>query len=350
MPKVAITVDNRKPIEAVFNVFKEAGIDVVYKACDNEDDVIATAKDADAILVGHSPDTTRRVMQECTKVKAVSRNGVGVDTVDLKAATELGVCVCNTPAINGPEVTDHALALLLAMTRKITEVVRIQNEREWSHNPTAKSKFWGQMRRIAGSTIGIYGFGNIGRNFALTVRGFGPHRILAHDSYVRQINADTYGVEMVDMDTLLRESDIISLHAPATAENDGIFNYEAFSKMKNDALFVNCARGALVDEPGLIRALKEGQIAGAATDVLRTEPPKADDPMYDAPNLIISPHLAGGSNVTSHEGSIQWAENVAAILVGKRPHSVVNRAVTSTIVGLRAANDPRWEGFRDPLI
>ena len=122
---------------------------------------------------------------------------------------------------------------------------------------------------------------------------------------------------MVDLDTLLRESDIISLHAPATAENDGIFNYEAFSKMKNDALFVNCARGALVDEPGLIRALKEGQIAGAATDVLRTEPPKADDPMYDAPNLIISPHLAGGSNVTSHEGSIQWAENVAAILVGK---------------------------------
>lgn len=349
-PKVAITVDHRAPTDDVMQLFKDASIDAEYRPSGTAAEVIQASKDADAILVGHFPRTTADVLRSCSRVKAVSRNGVGVDTVDIKAATEIGVCVCNTPAINGPEVADHAIAMLLAMTRKIPESVEIQNTREWALEPTKKSQYWDQLRRIAGNVVGIYGFGNIGRTFAMSIRGFGPMRILAHDAFVRQSTADAYGVELVDFDTLVKESDFITLHAPATPDNLHIFNASAFSKMKRTALLVNCARGGLVDEKALVAALKAGEIAGAATDVTEIEPPAEDHPFYDAPNLLMTPHLAGGSNITSSEGSRQWAENVIYVLTGKRPHGIVNPRVSNTVATLRANNDPRWNGFPDPVL
>ena len=331
-------------------IFKDADIDAFYRPCGTEAEVISASKDADAVLVGHFPRITRKVFESCPRVKAVSRNGVGTDTVDIEAATELGVCVCNTPAINGPEVADHAIAMILALTRKIPESVEIQRTREWALEPTKKSQYWGQLRRIAGSVAGIYGFGNIGRTFARSISGFGPRRILAHDQFVRQSTADAYGVEMVDLDTLLKECDFITLHAPATPDNLHIFDASAFKKMKKTALFINCARGGLVDEKALVAALKAGEIGGAASDVTETEPPTADHPFFDAPNFLMTPHLAGGSNVTEREGSRQWAENVIFILQGKRPHGVVNTRVASTVAGLRSTGDVRWQDFPDPIL
>jgi len=349
-PRVAITVSNREPSGAVMKLFEDAGIDAAHRPSNTAEQVIAASKDADGILVGHFPHTTAEVLKSCSRVKAVSRNGVGVDTVDVGAATELGVCVCNTPAINGPEVADHAIALLLALTRKVPESVEIQRTREWAREPSKKSRYWGQLRRIAGNVVGIYGFGNIGRTFAMSIRGFGPRRILAHDAYVRQSTADAYGVELVDLDTLMRECDFISLHAPATPDNLHVFNAAAFKKMKNSALLINCARGGLVNERDLVAALKAGEIAGAATDVAETEPPSEDHPFFDAPNLLMSPHLAGGSDVTEREGSRQWAENVINILTGKRPHGIVNPRVSNAIAAGRAGDDPRWAGFPDLVL
>lgn len=348
--KVAITVDNRAPTDEVMQLFKDADIEASYTPANKGEDVAKYAKDADAILVGHSPPTTAEVLRACPKVKAVSRNGVGTDSVDIAAATELGICVCNTPAINGPEVADQAIAMLLALTRRIPESVEIQRVREWSTHPTKKSYYWDKLRRVAGNVVGIYGFGNIGKTFASSIRGFGPLRVLAHDKYVSQHTADAYGVQMVDFDTLLCESDFISLHAPATSENIGIFDATAFGKMKSTALFINCARGALVDEAALVSALENGTIAGVATDVTNTEPPPYDHPFYDAPNLLMTPHLAGGSNITSAEGSRQWALNVIHILTGKPPFGVVNRGVVQSIAKLREAGDPRWAGFPDPVL
>ena len=350
MAKIVITVDNRKPSDEVLKQIKDAGIEAVFKPCSTAEAVVEAGQDADAMMVGHSPETTRSVFEQCLKLKAVSRNGVGVDSVDLEAATQMGVCVCNTPAINGPEVADHAIALILGLTRKIPELLKITETRDWSKDPGRKGRYWSEMRRIAGMTVGIYGFGNIGRTFAMSMRGFGPRRILAHDAYVRQDTAAPYGVEMVDFQTLLKECDIISLHAPAVPDNYRIFNAEAFKAMKPEALLINCARGALVDEQALVAALEKGLIAGAGVDVTEVEPPAVDHPFYQAPNMIMTPHMAGGSDLTHAEGSRQWAANMICILTGKKPYGLVNPQVAGVVAELRKRGDARWDGFPDPVI
>jgi D-3-phosphoglycerate dehydrogenase len=257
--------------------------------------MIAAAQDADVILVGTVPHTTRKVLEALPKLKMVGRSGVGVDSVDLEAATELGIAVTNTPGINTSEVADHAMALLLSITRQVPE-----------------------LREVA--------------------------RIIAHDPYVPQTTADLYGVQLVDFDTLLAASDFLTVHASATAETHHIFNIDAFRKMQPTAVFINCARGPIVDEVGLAEALEAGCIAAAAIDVTEIEPLDAESPLLKIPNLTLTPHFAGSSDVTGREGARRWGENAIFVLTGQVLHGLANPDVVKTIAVKRTQGDTRWQG------
>lgn len=342
-------MNNRPPSEITLNVIKEAGIDVEYVACDTEDQVTRAAKDADVLLVGTVPWTTRKVMEALPRLKMVGRSGVGVDSVDLAAATELGICVTNTPGINTSEVADHAMAMLLSITRQVPELREATKAGWWSDRPKEVNQLRGKLRRIAGGTVGIVGLGNIGRAFAQRVRGFGPAQVIAYDPYVPQTTADLYGVQLVDFDTLLGESDFITVHAPATAETNHMFNIDTFRQMKPTAVFINCARGPIVDEAGLQEALETGAIYAAGIDVTEAEPLDAENPLLKLPNLTITPHFAGASDVTTREGARRWGENAVFVLMGQPLHGLGNPDVIKTIAVLRSRGDKRWEGVADPV-
>jgi D-3-phosphoglycerate dehydrogenase len=347
--KVVVTMNNRPPSEITLKVIRDAGIKVEHVSCDTEEQVIRAASDADVLLVGTVPHTTRKVLEALPRLKMVGRSGVGVDSVDLEAATELGIAVTNTPGINTSEVADHAMALLLSITRQVPELKSATQDGWWSDRPGDINALRNKLRRIAGSTVGIYGLGNIGRAFATRARGFGPARIIAHDPYVPQTTADLYGVQLVEFDTLLRESDFITVHSPATAETNHAFNEETFGKMKPTAVFINCARGPIVDEAGLQKALETNLIYAAGIDVTETEPLDAENPLLKLPNLTVTPHFAGASDVTSTEGARRWGENAVNVLTGKPLHGLGNPEVEKVIAVKRSQGDARWEGFPDPV-
>ena len=347
--KVVITMNNRPPSEITLNVIRDAGLEVEYVKCATENEVITAAQGADVLLVGTVPHTTRRVLEALPNLKMVGRSGVGVDSVDLDAATELGICVTNTPGINTSEVADHAMAMLLSITRKIPEQTAALKSGAWSDRPQEVEKLRGQLRRIAGTTVGIFGLGSIGKAFAIRVRGFGPEKIIAHAPYVPQTTADLFGVQLVDFDTLLAESDFIPVHSPATVETNHIFNIDAFRKMKSSAIFINCARGPLVDEAGLQEALETGEIIAAGIDVTEVEPLDAESPLLKIDNLTISPHVAGTSEVSGGEGARRWGENAVKVLTGKALHGLGNPEVVKRIAVLRAQGPSRWDGIPDPV-
>lgn len=347
--KVVITMYNRPPTDITLSVIRDAGIEVEYVPCTTENEVITAAKDADVLMVGTVPHTTRKVLGALPKLKMVGRSGVGVDSIDLDAATELGICATNTPGVNTSEVADHAMAMLLSITRKIPEQNAALKAGAWSDRPAELGPMRGSLRRIAGNTVGIFGLGNIGKAFASRVRGFGPEKIIACDPYVPQTTADLYGVQLVDLDTLLEESDYLTVHAPATEETNHIFNIDAFRKMKPTAVFINCARGPLVDEAGLQEALRTGEIIAAGIDVTEIEPLDAESPLFGLDNLTMTPHVAGASEVSGLQSAIRWGENAVNILTGEPLHGLGNPEVVKRIAVMRAQGASRWDGVPDPV-
>ncbi|MBM3958617.1 MAG: C-terminal binding protein [SAR202 cluster bacterium] len=341
--KVVVTF-SRQLGEPIMSPLKKAGLEVVQKHCTTEEQVIEAGKEADALMITSLPLTSRKVLQALPKLKVVARAGVGYDSVDVRAATELGIMVCNTPGVNTTEVADHAMALLLSITRRIPELNAEVKGGAWSDRFGDLDKIRGRLLRIAGNVVGINGFGNIGRAFATRVRGFGPSRILVHDPYVFQTTGDLYGAQMVDFDTLLKESDFITTHTPYSSETYHMFNDAAFAKMKPTAIFINTSRGPVVDEAALASALRSKKIAGAGIDVTEVEPLDAESPLLKTENLLITPHFAGASAVSTAAGAQRWAENVALVLTGKQPHGLANPDVIKKIAVLRSQNSPRWAG------
>lgn len=329
------------------DLFEDAGFEVVEGRLRTEADMIELLKDADGAQVGVMPLTSRAVMEACPKLKIVSRLGVGVDSIDLDAATELGVLACNVPGVNTVEVADHAVALLLALTRRLHDTISTTKAGEWSTKPKLTGEYMRTVRRIAGNTVGIIGFGNIGRAFATRIRGFGPTRIIAYDPYVPQSTADLYGVQLLPLDKVLRESDFISIHCSATAETRHIIDSNALGLMKETALLVNTARGPAIDGKALHSALANGQIEAAALDVTEVEPVDAADPLLSLPNFIVTPHLAGFSPTFLDECSIKQAENIIFALNGQKPHGLANPEVIKTIAVMRSTNPGRWDGIPD---
>jgi len=276
----------------------------------NADDVVAVAKDADAVLVTYAK-LTREVLTQFTRCKAIGRFGLGVDNIDLVAAKEKGMAVNYVPDYCIREVSDHAMALLLALIRKIPLSNKLVQSGRWEMPAVVP------IRRIEGTALGLVGFGHIPRLVAPKAQAFGI-RVIACDPYAKPEVFKTAGVESVDFDTLLQSSDYVSVHAPLLAATRGMMNAAAFAKMKKGAYIVNTARGPLIDEPALVAALDSGQIGGAGLDVVASEPLAKDSPLLGRDNVIISPHTAFYSIEALNELQTKCATDVARVLSGEK--------------------------------
>ncbi len=275
-----------------------------------EDDVMRAAHDADALIIGFVP-ITARVMDALPRLRCVVRYGVGYETIDVPAAAARGIQVANVPDYCIPEVADHAMALLLALARKVIPLDASMRRGEWATLRTAKP-----VHRIEGRTLGLIGMGRIGSAVIRRALGFGMH-VIAHDKYLSPENAQAAGAALVDLDTLLREADFISVHTPLTPETRHLINTEAIGKMKPSAYLINVARGAIVDTLALADALQMGKLAGAALDVFEQEPLPADHPIRNAPNVILHPHAAWYSEEAMTQLQVNAAEEVARALRGE---------------------------------
>jgi D-3-phosphoglycerate dehydrogenase len=274
------------------------------------DDILAVARDADAILVTYAklPGELLRQLKNC---RAIGRFGLGVDNIDLAAAKALGIAVNYVPDYCLREVSDHAMALLLTLARKVTLSNTLVQSGRWEVPPIVP------LRRLEGQVLGLIGFGNIPRALAPKAKAFGL-RVVVHDPYVPAQTFADAAVEDASFDALLGMSDFVSVHAPLTPATRGLMNAAAFAKMKKGAFLINTARGPLVDEPALAAALDSGHLGGAALDVVAAEPLAADSPLLGRGNVILTPHTAFYSVEALEELQTKCAGDVARVLSGEK--------------------------------
>jgi D-3-phosphoglycerate dehydrogenase len=277
----------------------------------NADDIVAVAKDADAVLVTYAK-LTREVLRQLTRCKAIGRFGLGVDNIDLVTAKEKGIAVNYVPDYCIREVSDHAMALLLALIRKIPLSNKLVQSGRWEMPAVVP------IRRIESTVLGLVGFGHIPRLVAPKAQAFGI-KVIAYDPYAKPELFKAAGVDSVDFDKLLKTSDYVSVHAPLLPATRGMMNASVFAKMKKGAYIVNTARGPLIDEPALVAALDSGQVGGAGLDVVAAEPLAKDSPLLGRDNVIISPHTAFYSIEALNELQTKCATDVARVLSGEKP-------------------------------
>ncbi len=276
----------------------------------NADDILAVAKDADAILVTYAK-LTRDILLQLTKCKAIGRFGLGVDNIDLPTAKEKGIAVNYVPDYCIREVSDHAMALLLALIRKIPLSNRLVQSGRWEMPAVVP------IRRLEGTVLGLIGFGHIPRLVVPKAQAFGM-KVIAYDPFVKPEQFKAVKVEGVDLDTLLKTSDYISVHAPLLPATRGMLNADAFAKVKKGVYIVNTARGPLIDEPALVVALDAGQVGGAALDVVTAEPLAKDSPLLGRDNVILTPHTGFYSIEALEELQTKCATDVARVLSGEK--------------------------------
>ena len=275
------------------------------------EDILAVAREADAILVTYAR-LPGDLLRQLTRCKAIGRFGLGVDNIDIPAAAELGITVTYVPDYCMHEVSDHAMALLLALARKIPLSNKLVQAGRWEMPAVVP------IHRLAGRVLGLVGFGNIPRALAPKAKAFGL-RVVTHDPYVSQQALAAAGVESVSFDRLLEISDFVSIHAPLMPATRGLFNAEVFGKMKAGALLINTARGPLVDEDALVSALDSGRLGGAALDVVAVEPLSKDSRLIGRDNVILTPHTAFYSVEALNELQTKCAADVARVLSGEKP-------------------------------
>ena len=265
---------------------------------------------------------TETVLGQASDLKVISRTGVGYDAIDVSAATRHGVLVCTTPGTNHHAVADLALTLILAQSRRLLDAVNLLRGGGWTPQPVGFE--------LRGTTVGVIGTGLIGREVVKRLHGFEP-RLLAYD-VVQNPELARYNVEYVSFDQLLSQSDVITLHAPLLPETRGMIDASALAKMRRSAYLVNTARGPLVDEQALADALASGTIAGAALDVMHVEPLPADSPLRQAPNLVLTPHIASSTHQSIDAMKHMAVENAARVLRGEPPLSCLNAEVLTSSV------------------
>jgi len=291
---------------------KLARLDPEYRVAKSSsaNDILAVARDADAILVTYAK-LPGELLRQLTRCKAIGRFGLGVDNIDLAAAKALGIAVNYVPDYCLREVSDHAMALLLALARKVTLANKLVQSGRWEVPPLVP------LRRLEGQVLGLIGFGNIPRMLAPKAKAFGL-KVLAHDPYVAKETLNAAGVEDVSFDNLLARADFISVHVPLLPATRGLMNAAAFAKMKKGACLINTARGPLVDEAALVAALDSGHLGGAALDVVTTEPLPKDSPLPGRDNVILTPHTAFYSVEALEELQSKCASDVARVLSGEK--------------------------------
>lgn len=281
------------------------------------EEFIGEAADCDALLNTYAGPITAEVMAKMPKCRIIARYGIGVDTIDLKAATEAGIIVTNNPTYCIEEVAEHTMALLLACARKVVVYDRLVRAGRWEV-PPGKPMF-----RLAGRTLGLVGFGNIAREVGRRAAAFGMKVVFA-DPFVRQSDP---AASKIELDELLRVSDFVSVHPPLTPQTRGMIGDEAFAKMKPTAFLVNCARGPVVDTAALVRALDAKKIAGCALDTIDPEPLPEGHALRNRENVIVTPHVAWYSEQALVGLQAGAPGEVRRVLSGEWPINVVNRDV-----------------------
>src|SRR6266850_220649 len=291
---------------------EQPGWNVVLTTKDN---LNAEMADADALIVRSATKVTAELLELAPKLRAVGRAGVGVDNIDLEAATKRGVLVMSTPGGNSVSVAEHTFALLLALARQVPRLDKAIHEGRWEKSTAAGTE-------VRGKTLGLIGLGRIGSEVAVRAEAF-DMRVLAYDPFISEAAAREVSVELVPLDMLLAESDFVSLHTALSPATQNLINSSTIAKMKKGARVINAARGELIDEAALAAALKSGQLAGAAVDVFAEEPPK-NSPPIGLSNFIATPHVAGSTTEAQEEVGTQVAVQIKDYLAEGIIRNAVN--------------------------
>lgn len=314
--RVVITDCDHGSIEEEKEEFSRMGAEVTLAQVKKKEEVIQACKDADG-LINQYTLLTREVLENLPRCRVISRYGVGVDSIDLQAATDLGIIVANVPDYCVEEVANHTIALILTLSRKTAFFDRKVKSNQWDF------RLGIPIYRMKGRTLGLIGCGRIGMEVAKKMSSFGI-KVIVFDPYLQKTEE---WIELKDLDAVLKESDMISIHCPLNESTRHLIGEKEFRKMEKRPFLINTSRGAIIDEKALIQALKEGLISGAGLDVLEKEPPDPTNPLLTMENVILTPHVSFYSVESISELKRRTAENVVSVLQGKWPRSVVNSQV-----------------------
>jgi len=284
-----------------------------------ENQLIKEIPDIDALIITSQHHVTRKVIEAARKLKVIVKYGSkpGIDNVDINAATEKGMVVCYTPYANSDSVAEHTIALILALLKKLDAMSLRLRQGKWREKSLLGYE-------LLGKTAGIIGLGSVGSKVAEKIRGFGVNIL----TYTRALeNAKNVGARLVDLKTLLKESDVVTIHTSLREDTLHLIGEKELKLMKKSAFIINTARGAIIDEKALIKALKEGWIAGAALDVFEEEPPKPDNPLLKMDNVLVTPHFASCTYEAYQREAFMAAEEVLRVLQGMKPKFVANPEV-----------------------
>lgn len=316
-PKVVIAYTGFGDIELEKRILSEIDAEIIHTENLTSPAALEAVKSADAVMVTLQK-VTGDIVNSMERCRIISRLGTGLDTIDIPAATAKGIWVTYVPDYSIDEVSAHAIALLMSLARGIPFLSQSTRNGTWN------SAAWGPIYRLKDQTLGVLGLGRIGQSTAEKGRGLGL-KVIAHDPFANQETADRLGVRLVDLDTLTRESDYISLHSPLLDSTYHLVNADFLSKMKPTAYIINAARGPLIDEDALLEAVRSKQIAGAGLDVLAIEPIDPNNPMLKEDRILITPHAAWYSEEAKLDMRTRGAEEVVRILSGQPPRAPANK-------------------------
>ena len=309
------------PINPDGQALLETEARVVVCGDETEAGLAKVAAEAEGILFRLRPNCTESLMARCPRLKVVGRHGVGLDTVDIPAATRLGVAVVHAPGSNSQAVAEHALMLMLACVKRTRFIDALTRRGEWDAKRLVGNT------ELAGKTLGIVGVGNIGRRVAKFAGAIGM-RVLGYDKYVPDDEMRRRGAEPVkSLEELLPQVDVLTCHTPLTPETAHMIDAKALARMKPGAIFVNTSRGPVQDERALFEALTRGQLAAAGLDVWEDEPTPVDNPLLNLENVVCSSHVAGVTREANRQMAVQVAGEMLRVLRGEKPEVLVNPEV-----------------------
>ncbi len=310
------------------DILERAGCEVVVVRPQNEDEAIAAARDADALIT--APVLSKRFLESLERCRVIACSSIGMDKIEAaEIALEKGIVICNVPDVFIDEVANHTMALLLASVRWLVPFAEYTRQGLWGQRGRG-GRPGGYIHRITGETLGLVGFGNIGRAVAKRAAGF-DLRVIAYDPYTPKELFREYGVRQAQLGEVLQDSDLVSLHVPLLPSTHHLIGAPQFALMKQHAILINTCRGPVVDEQALIQALQSGQILGAGLDVTEKEPVDSDNALLKMPNVVVTPHMASASDWASAERRRRPAYEIAAVLTGHRPRAVWNPQVLEKV-------------------
>lgn len=302
--------------EEGLGILKNAGLEVDYRPDISQEDIAKEISAYDALVIRSRTTVTREILENAKNLKVVGRAGVGLDNVDVPAATEKGVIVMNTPNGNTISTAEHTMAMMTSLARSIPQADRGMHEGKWE-----KKKFIGV--ELYNKTLGVCGFGRIGSEVARRAQAYGM-KIMAYDPFINEEVVKRMGVQKATVDEICQQADFITVHSPLSPQTKGLLNKERFAMMKKGVRVLNCARGGIIDEAALLEALQNGTVAGAALDVFEVEPLPEDHPFRSMDNVVMTPHLGAATSEAQEGVARDVAEQIVDVLTGKMIRNAIN--------------------------